>query len=352
MENISTLRDGPVTAPFWSDDLGSRPSRISTTADRFKLLLLHDGLQEFGYEIADLRRACLPADTEVEILTVVDLFMPPLYLTDGDTPDMGYYFDNRISGQHGMRNTSELFHAMEKTSRGAREKLLAAFPTWKVRRSVSAELAARAVLDKAVRWQPDLVVLGSNPLNWIERRGLRRLTQRLTAEARCSVRVVRPPHRDAATPQRIMIAFDGSKHAYAALEAVRRRSWADGAEAYLVSCIEPLITDEFDWAHDYLEADRCRMETELAKATVLLKNSGLRVSTLVPIGNPAQSLVDEARRLNIESIFLGTRGLGLLGSLLTTSVSAAVASRADCSVEITRAPREPQKRQHEQRLAA
>lgn len=352
MENISPRTESPITQPPFNYEHGLWQPTETATPTRFKVLVLHDGHRDFGYEIGDLEKAGLPADSQVEILTLTDLFMPPLYLADGETPDLGYYHDERISGQYGLANISEIFHGLDRSSRLARAKLQAAFPRWRVRNTVSAELPSRAALDKARRWQPDLVVIGSAKLSWIERRGLRRLTQRLITECHCSVRVVRPTATSGTSPTRIMIAYDGSKHAAAALEAVRQRAWSSGTEAYLVSCVEPLITDQVDWAHDYLEADRRRMEIELAKASELLNDSGLHISTVVPIGNPAQSLVDAARRLNVESIFLGTRGLGLLGSLLTTSVSAAVASRADCSVEITRAPRRPEPRAAEQRYAA
>ena len=241
---------------------------------------------------------------------------------------------------------------METESRLARKKLKAAFPSWSVRRTVSAELPSRAVIDKAIRWQPDLVVIGSNNLTWMERRGLRRLTRRLISQAHCSVRVVRPPRGSPETPSRIMIAFDGSNQATAALEAVRQRTWTAGSEAYVLSCVEPLIADELNWADDFVELDRRRAERELALAKTLLEESGLKVSTIIPVGDPVQTLVDEAQRLNVESIFLGTRELGLVETLLCRSVSSTVACRANCSVEIVRSSQEPQLRVGEQCLAA
>lgn len=352
MENLSTLRDGHVAAPLFAQAPDRWEQRKTETASRFKLLVLHDGYREFGYEIADLQKAGLPADSEVEILTVADLLLPPLYLADGDTPDLGYYCDTRIGGQYGLAYVSEIFHIMDKSSRSARAKLQAAFPDWNVRNTVSAELPSRAVVDKAVRWRPDLVVIGSANLTWMERRGLRRLTQRLIAETRCSVRIVRPPRVASEMPTRIMIGFDASTQAAAALAAVGQRRWAAGSEAYLVSCVEPLITDEVNWAHDYIELDRRRAEQELAMAKTLLEESGLKVTTMIPIGDPAQSMIEEAKRLNVESIFLGSRELGLIGSLLFRSVSTHVATRAECSVEIARAAPEPQPRAVEQRLAA
>lgn len=350
MDHLSTQNAGLQTPPPFVSPAAW--DNASDCKQRFKVLLIHDGYREFGYELADLQRAGLPADSEVEILTVADLFLPPLYLTDGDVPDFGYYMDHRATGHYGVRLMSELLQRLDAASQIACERATKSFPQWKIRNSTSAELAVSAAIDKATRGQPDLVVIGSDDLSWMERRGLRRLTRRLTAEARCSVRVVRPSAAADRSPGRIMIGFDGSRHAAAALDAVCRREWLPGSQAYLVSCVEPVITDELDWAHDYVEIDRRRMEDLLASAKVRLEELGMSVETLVPIGDPAQTIVDEARRLHIEAIFLGTRDLGLIGSLLGSSVSAAVAARADCSVEITKSPRPPQPQSIEQKLAA
>ncbi len=63
---------------------------------------------------------------------------------------------------------------------------------------------------------------------------------------------------------------------------------------------------------------------------------GLIASTLVVVGNPKTYLVEEAERWEAHCIFLGAKGHNSIERLLLGSVSAAVAARAHCSVEIVR----------------
>lgn len=330
----------------WEMNLKSAPD------ERTKILLVHDGSRQFGYELADLKKAGLPSTVELEVLTVADLLLPPMYFTGGDTPDLEYYFNGELRRNYSTTYTADLSQRLEQASQEAARAIKNTFPFWTVRNSVSTDFAVPAVLGRASRWRPDLVVIGSAELSWFERRKLRSLTRRLVAEARCSVRVARASAGAENEPSRIMIGFDGSRHSEAALASVRRREWLAGSEVYLVSCVEPLITDELDWAHDYVELDRRRLAEQVNSARRELEQAGLKVHTIIPVGNPAQTIVDEARKHKIEAIFLGTRELNAIENLLSGSVSATVAARADCSVEIARAANEPQSCALEQRLAA
>jgi nucleotide-binding universal stress UspA family protein len=61
------------------------------------------------------------------------------------------------------------------------------------------------------------------------------------------------------------------------------------------------------------------------------------VTTIVKEGNAKSVLVDEAKHLGIDSIFVGSTGFSnRLERFLLGSVSAAVANRAECSVEVVR----------------
>jgi nucleotide-binding universal stress UspA family protein len=52
--------------------------------------------------------------------------------------------------------------------------------------------------------------------------------------------------------------------------------------------------------------------------------------------DPRRALVEDAEQWGADAIFVGARGIGLLERFLLGSVSAAVAARAGCSVEIVR----------------
>lgn len=349
METLNPANETKRTSlPQFAWDVGQE----TRPPERTRILLVHDSSRDFGYELADLRKAGFSSAVEIELLTVADLLLPPLYFTVGDTPDLAYYYEGELHKNYSSTHYYNLAERLGHASLEAAQSLKTAFPFWTVSKSISTEYAARAVIEKAAQWKPDLVVIGSADLSWFERKKLRSLTRRLVSEARCSVRVTRSSSNNADAPNRLMIGFDGSRHAEAALAAVRRRAWGVGSEVFLISCVEPLITDELDWAHDYVEIDRRRAAEQLSSAKRDLEQVGLTVHMLAPVGNPSQTILDEARKHKIEAIFLGTRELGAIENLLSGSVSATVAAKADCSVEIARAAKEPHPHATEQRLAA
>jgi nucleotide-binding universal stress UspA family protein len=53
-------------------------------------------------------------------------------------------------------------------------------------------------------------------------------------------------------------------------------------------------------------------------------------------GDPKQILIEEAESWQADSIFVGAKGMRGIERLLLGSVSAAVAARAHCSVEVVR----------------
>ncbi len=72
-----------------------------------------------------------------------------------------------------------------------------------------------------------------------------------------------------------------------------------------------------------------------------LRQSGLEVLTEIREGNPKRVLGDAAKEWGADSIFVGSIGFGNpFERFVLGSVSASVAARAHCSVEVVR-PREP-----------
>ena len=68
-----------------------------------------------------------------------------------------------------------------------------------------------------------------------------------------------------------------------------------------------------------------------------LRRAGLDVSPIVKRGDAKKVLLDEAKRLGADCIFVGSTGFSnRLERFLLGSVSAAVANRAQCSVEVVR----------------
>jgi nucleotide-binding universal stress UspA family protein len=68
-----------------------------------------------------------------------------------------------------------------------------------------------------------------------------------------------------------------------------------------------------------------------------LRHTGLAVEVALRYGDPKAVLVEEAKSVNTDCIFVGARGHSKIQRLLLGSVSAAVSARAPCSVEVIRA---------------
>ena len=70
------------------------------------------------------------------------------------------------------------------------------------------------------------------------------------------------------------------------------------------------------------------------EAASTLSGASLKAATVVKRGEPARMLIKEAEEFGADCIFMGARGLGRMDRFLLGSVSASVAMRAACTVEV------------------
>lgn len=229
----------------------------------------------------------------------------------------------------------------------AGERLQASFPGWRVETEACADSPAWAVIKKADVWKPDLIVVGSHGHSALGGRLiLGSVSQRILHEARCSVRVARRTSKADDSPVQIIIGLDGSKDSENALSVAASRAWPKGSEARLVAALDTVmavIPDpgqplEVKWVEvdDEDEWDSVRQIFE--PSAEKLRAAGFTASIILKKGNPKRVLVEEAESWGADSIFIGAKGIRGVGRFLLGSVSAAVAARAHCSVEIVRPP--------------
>jgi nucleotide-binding universal stress UspA family protein len=97
------------------------------------------------------------------------------------------------------------------------------------------------------------------------------------------------------------------------------------------------------------QADREWLKKVLDDCTERLRISGLKVLTTIREGDPKRVLLEAAREWGADCIFVGSIGFGNpLERLVLGSVSASVAARAHCSVEVVR-PRKTNGGNHHER---
>lgn len=311
--------------------------------EKMKLLIAYDGSECADAALDDLTRAGLPASLEAVVLSVADVFVPPPVNEETDNTFPLYVSPGiRRAHEHALLEVEKARALAER----AVARVKSHFPRWEVLAEAYADSPAWAVIRKADEWKPDLVVVGSHGHTALGGRLiLGSVSQRVLYEARCSVRVARSSTSAADSPIRILIGTDGSPDAEAVIEEVAGRYWPEGSEVQLVAVLDTVmsvtpdpgepsimkwveVSDEREW--DWV---RQMFETSADK----LRSAGLKASVKLTKGNAKQVLVEEAESWGADSIFVGAKGIRGIDRFLLGSVSAAVAARAHCSVEIVRA---------------
>jgi hypothetical protein len=96
--------------------------------------------------------------------------------------------------------------------------------SWDVKSESGAASPATVIIEKADEWGADLIVVGSHGRTALGQFFFGSVSQKVLHEARRSVRVARGRIEEPGTPVRLIIGFDGSKGAEAAVEAVAARN--------------------------------------------------------------------------------------------------------------------------------
>jgi nucleotide-binding universal stress UspA family protein len=189
-------------------------------------------------------------------------------------------------------------------------------------------------------------VVGSQGRSALGRFFLGSVSKKLATEARSSVRVVRRTTEEKQdAPPGIMIGVDGSTGAEGAVRAIGRRVWPEGTEVRVVAVddsvsprriahILPTAAAAIRSSNEEA-AEKARQMAEWAAEE--LRAIGLRVLVAIEKGEPQRILIEEARKWNADSVFVGARGLDRpdeksgLGD-----VSTGLVTNAPCTVEIVR----------------
>ncbi len=306
-----------------------------------KVLIGYDGSECAEAALRDLPRAGLPASGEALIMTVADVFQPPPIKEEDDIFPMSV----RAGVWRAHQLAAEAVAEARDLSERAKQQVEKLLPGWRVSTEACADSPAGGLIKKADNWKPDLIVVGSEGRTAMGGRLiLGSVSQRVLYEARASVRVARGRLTVDEGPVRIVIGGDGSPDSYVALNAVVSRVWPRGSEARLVMVLDtvisatPIATEPaiVKWFEVDNESDLISLKQLQEVAVDKLRNAGLNASVLFKKGNPKLVLSEQAESWGADSIFVGAKGMRGVDRLLLGSVSATVAARAHCSVEVCR----------------
>src|SRR5262245_13652549 len=289
--------------------------------DRMRVIVAYDGSECADAALDDLWNAGLPGDTRFKVLSVVEHWLPP---------------------PSGLEVVEHVDYQNEYAALAARAvaRLRSMRPSWEVDAEVCSGSPATAIIEKADEWKPDLLVVGSHGRTALGRFFFGSVSQKLSHDAHCSVRVSRGRVKEPGAPVRLVVGVDGSHGAENAVRSAATREWPKGSEARVVnaSWTVPNLTPPLASGAiiSWFKEENVRVKAAVDGAVSQLKDAGLRVSSVIEEGLPKDVLVRVAENWGADCIFLGARGRGRLERFLIGSVSSAVVARAHCSVEVTR----------------
>jgi nucleotide-binding universal stress UspA family protein len=132
----------------------------------------------------------------------------------------------------------------------------------------------------------------------------------------------------------IVVGYDGSDCAKRALDrAVQLCEQDTKLEVVGAVHIAPQVKGSIS-AVDPIEREE--RERDLDEASKLLKQAGVKGSTVIVHGDPARAIAQCAEETEADLVVVGTHGRGSVGRALRGSVSAALLHHAPCDLLVVR----------------
>jgi nucleotide-binding universal stress UspA family protein len=291
---------------------------------RMKILIEYDGSRRADDAIEDLQNAGLPREAKAKIVSVVRTIIPT------GMPEIPW---SVVYAQVTEREVRQARLAVGE----ACERLGEIFPDWELDCAVYQGNTELGIIELAAKWKPDLVVIGSRSRNDLGRLIFGSISRSIVERSSCSVRVVRPADIDDGSGLRLLIGFDGSSGSAAAVREVASRRWPRGAQVRLVAGFKSSL----DLRSDPSVVAESLLRMRLEVAVGMLRAERLVVSRIIKEGSPRQAILDEAVSYGAHCIFLSGDDYSGFRRLVFGGTAAAVASKAQCTVEVVREKERP-----------
>ncbi len=294
-----------------------------------KILIGYDGSDYSDAALIDLQRAGLPDNAEATVLSVADVFLPSKSENLPNEEIFPLYIPH--SQRIAREKASQAYSEAESIAIEGGEKLGKMFPNWKIKTEARAETPYWAIIEKAEKWQPDLIVVGSRGRSALGRFVFGSVSQTVLYETECSVRIARISDKSGDEPIRLILGTDGSPDSDKMIETVASRHWKKGTQIRLITAVE--IFNEYAIEPVIQMTNVRAFQNAAAKK---LEKKGLEVVPVLTDEDPKHFIVRKAAEWEADCIFLGAQGHRFLERILVGSVSSSVAARAHCSVEVVR----------------
>lgn len=307
-----------------------------------KIVIGYDGSEGARAAIRDLSHAGLGASGSALVVAAVNSFDVPVAAYSPAAASLSDFgWGTPAAWQQIIEDVMR--QAEQKAEEGA-QMVRAALPRWDVGSARVLDSPYWALISEAEKRGAGMIVVGSEGHTALGRAILGSTSQFVLNHAKHSVRIGRHSSTQAGSPLRIVVAVDGSEHSLAAVREVAGRTWPQGTAVRVVHAVDlrfgallgvaPAAWTELSLLDDEQHASAARRI--VTSACELFDGSGLAVTPVVQEGDPKRAIVHDAEQWGADAIFLGGRGHSRIERLLLGSVSAAVAARAHCSVEVVR----------------
>lgn len=305
-----------------------------------RIVISYDGSDGAQAALEDLTRAGLGKTVDATIASVAEVWLPPAETSL--EADESFPGEKLPDVRRAREIAAQAIAKMQSLADEAKARLQSDFPTWRVSTEVLTGSPWWEVINRASELDTDLIVVGSHGRSTLGRFFLGSISQKVLNEARCSVRLGRKPPDASGV---LLVAVDGSRGGEAAVHEVATREWPSGIRIYVISAEDPTVPLAFGglnedinkWVGDSGEGQRDWVQKMVEASAEHLRQAGLDALPEVKQGDPKKVLVEEAKRLGADCIFVGASGLtNRLERFLLGSVSTTVANRAECSVEVVR----------------
>lgn len=316
--------------------------------EKMKILIAYDGSACSEAALDDLQRAGLHAEAEALVMSVTELWLPAPPPSRFEIVELASAVLAPSDMTRVYSQNSPSLQAAQALADRAASRLRTNFPGWQITTQTAVGSPRRELIHQADQWKPDLIVLGSHGRSMLGRLVLGSVSQGVLTDARCSVRIARGRVEEPNTPVRIVIGVDGSEAGAAAVREVASRNWTIGSEVRVIAVTDPLspglignlIPPARDFVNESNQEDLEWLKDLLHKSYAEFKTSRLKVSTEILTGDPRRKLAKAAEAWGADCIFVGSIGFNnRFERFVLGSVSATVAARANCSVEVVRLPK-------------
>ena len=310
-----------------------------------KILLVVDGSRYSDMATLMLKALRLPSSTEVTVMTVV----PEHTFLGGIT--LSKLKDDSAKKEAQQQKAIDLLQDAVQALGASRLK---------VESQVCWGNPTKEILKVIEESGASLVVMGAKGLTEPLTFHLGSVAQTVMRHARASVLLAReksatasqslPTKKKIAAVGRVLLATDGSKYSDMVTQFLLNLRLPRQSQVIVVTALQSYLaawiktpTLDFRTNQEILAGLQAAEESEARKITAnaekQFQTKGYKTASVVIRGGAATSILASAKEYEPDIIALGSRGLSGIESLLLGSVAERVATYANCSVLIGRAPR-------------